>query len=360
MFGFTLGNKKIIGIDVGYSALKVVELEVRNDRPYLTNYGWMPVQDILGGDRNAIGSEFFANFSSKCLKKIVEEAKFKAREAYVAIPSLGGLITLIDFPAMPLEDMEQAMRFEAQKYIPTSLDEVVTSWEIVGGGGKENKFAKKDLKNTNEKVQVLLVAASKKKILAYEKIAKDAELKLSGIEMENISIVSSLIGKDEGNFIIVDVGFRICNIIYIEKGVIKANRNIDAGGMDLTKTISTGLGISKERAEAMKLSGKDFFSMESSLHFSTLDVIVGEILRILGTLPGNGKNVDSIILSGGTANFAKLTDFFQKKLGIRTIVGNAFSRIDYDKRLEPAISKIKSRFSVAIGLALKGIENKTK
>lgn len=357
MFGF--GRKKFLGIDIGASTLKIVELEMRGDRPYLLNYAWMRIPDIYGKNSDA-GSGFFETAIPEYLKRIIKESEFNTNSAYLSIPSFGGLITLIDFPEMSEKDMEQAIRFEAHKYIPTSLDEVVISWEVVNGKLRPGNTLKKV--EGGENVQVLLVAASKKKILTYEKIAKDTNLKLKGIEMENLSMVDSLIGNDEGNFIIIDIGFHVCNIVYIEKRIIKANRNIDAGGADLTRTIAKSLDITFERAEAMKISGKIFFTQESNLHFSALDMIAEEANRIIETLSADKNNlqVDAIILSGGTANLVGLKEFFQEKLNTKTVIGNPFSRIKYDKKLEPAIEKIKSQFSVCVGLALKGVKENAR
>ena len=302
-----------------------------------------------------IGSSFFEMATPKYLSSMIKTAKFKAKEAYVSIPSFGGLITLIDFPQMSPEDMEQAIKFEAHKYIPISLDDVVTSWEIVNSDENNN--------DPNKNVQVLLVAASKNKILTYEKIIKDTGLKLQGIEMENLAMVDALVGNDLGNFIIVDVGWRVCNIIYIEKGIIKANRNIDSGGNDITQTIAKSLKISEDRAEMMKVSGDNFFSAEYNLNFPSIELIIGEVSRILKALPKkDGKNVmlDALILSGGATNLNGLKDFIQKKIGVKTIIGDPLSRVEYDDKLGPALEKIKSQFTVAVGLALKGVKNLDK
>lgn len=350
MFGFSLGRKKVLGIDIGASSIKIVELELRAGKPHLSNYAWMKIPDI-SEKNSSVGSNFFETAIPQYIKKITKISEIKTKKAYASIPSFGGLITLIDFPKMTPSDMEQAIKFEAHKYIPTSLDEVVISWEII----KEEKSSEDNL---NKNVQVLLVAASRNKVLAYEKIIKDSNLKLIGIEMENLAMVDSLVGNDLGNFVILDIGYRVCNIIYTEKGIIKANRNIDAGGSDITRVIAKSLGITPERAEMMKVSGKDFFSLESSLNFPSIDLIIDEISRIIKTLPKkeNGSGVDALILSGGTANFNGLENFISKKLGLKTIMGNPFSRVSYDKKVEPAIEKIKSQFSVAMGLALKGID----
>lgn len=364
MFGFNFSKKKIsLGIDIGDSAIKMVEMEWRDEKPFLSNYAWAPVEGI---DRRNNGNnpDFFKITLAEYLKKIIKEARFKGKNSYVAIPASEGLITLIDFPEVPASDMEQAIKYEAQKYIPTSLDEVGISWEVVENNpenwlasDKTNKV-NKNQSNNSKKIKVLLVVASKNEIVAYEEMVKNAKLNLKGVEIETISMVNSLVGNDKGSFIIVDIGFKVCNIVYVQKGIIIANRSIDAGGMDLTRTIAKSVGVSNEKAEAMKVSHKNFFSQESGIQFPALELILEEVKRILENFSQNGNypDMDALILSGGTANLTGLKDLFQKRFNIKTIKGNPFSRVSYDKKLNPVIEKIKSQFSVSAGLALRGLE----
>lgn len=372
MFGFSFGNRKILGIDIGTSNLKMVELEIRDGKkPYLSNYAWMSVPEVIRSQRN--DDKLFGETVPKLLTKMYKKAKFEAKEAYVAIPSFGGLVTLIEIPAMPEEDMEQAIRFEAHKYIPTSLDEVNVSWEIIdddelqeekdkikeglfknskGGDGEGGANTEGDSK---KKIKVLLAAAFKNKISDYEKIVSEAGIKLKGMEIESISMASALIGNDPGSFIVIDIGSSVCNMIYVKNGIIRANRNIDAGGADITRAIAKGMGIDEERAEGFKVSGRNFFSQESSLRFSVLDMISSEVSRILEVAAHDGQDrgVENIILSGGTAKLFGLTGYFENRFKIKTIIGDPFKRLAYDNKNEVLTEKMKSDFAVCIGLALK-------
>lgn len=372
MFGLSFGKKTILGIDIGTSSLKVVELEIRDDKPpYLSNYAWMPIPEVIK-EENDSEESFFETNVPEFLKKLLKEAKFKTKDAYVSISAFGGLVTLIELPEMPAEDLEKAVRFEAHKYIPTSLDNVTISWEVVEGESLLGSATKQDKNGKNEeltvaettpkKMQVLLVAAFKNKVAAYEKAVRTAGLNLRGIEVESISMAESLIGNDQGNFLIIDIGFRVCNIIYVEKGTIRANRNIDAGGADITRTIAKSMGISEERAEDFKISGKNFFSTNSTLRFPVLDTISLEVSRIM-ELAARGKTnyrLDAIILSGGTAELNGLAEYFQTKFNIKTVIGNPFGRVVYDKKLESVVEKMKNEFAVCIGLALKGVKKNGK
>lgn len=361
MFGF--GKNIFLGVDIGTSIIKVVEIKVSGGKPLLSNYAWMSLGNLEMDSKNAS----FETAAAECLKQIIKKGKFKGRKVFASLPSFGGLITMIEFPAMDEKDFEQAIRFEAHKYIPTSLDDVVLSWDIVGSKSAESTIRKAGEviaanasaeKDRGEKNQVLMVAAPKNRVAKYEQLIKKAGLEIGSIEIESFAIVRSLIGNDPGNFVVVDIGSRVCNIILVEKGIVKVNRNIDAGGRDITRAISRSMGVDEERAEKLKVSGKDFFSRESSIIFPVLEMIKGEVERVLSVYYKNeaDRKIDAIILSGGTASFLGIEKYFSDALGIRTITGNPLSRIEYDKQLESALVSARGQWSVGIGLALKGVE----
>lgn len=347
---FEFGEKSFIGVDIGTSSIKAVEIKIKEKKPVLSNYAWMRIP-MVAANTNQVFSEVFL---AECLKKVIGEGKITNGNFFMSLQSFGALMTLIKLPKLPPEDMEQAVQFEAHKYIPTSLDEVSLSWGIV----KDDNIGGATTVGSGE-IQVLLIAVPKNKVKRYENIAKIAGINLRAIEIESFSLVRSLIGNDAGRFIIVDIGSRVCNIILVEKGEIKISRNIDAGGKDITKAIAIGLSVDEGRAENLKISKMDFLGKESNIVFPCLNLISGEIKRILLSYykkdEANGV-IDGIVLSGGTANLIGLDKYFSAIFNTKILVGNPFGRVGYDPKLEAKIKDVGSQFSVAIGLALKGLD----
>ncbi|GBE17236.1 competence protein A [bacterium BMS3Abin15] len=351
MFGLFKKNY-FLGIDFGTSSIKVVELKLHKQRLNLSNYGWIKL-----GFAQSAGDFDYDKKLKAYLQALVNKMEPKTESVYVSMPSFSGLVSLIEFPDMKKEELDQAIRFEARKYVPTSLDEISISWDIVSK--KDDKAAKKSKSKTSEKIQILLVAAPKDKVIKYEDFVKSADLKVKAIELETFSLARSLVGDDAGTFLIIDIGFRACSIVLVEKGVVKVNRNIDAGGNEITDSIAENLNISKKRAEDLKKQGKDFInSRESSIVLPTLDLIANEALRIISTYKekNSGSRIDGVVLSGGTAKLKGVDDYFSKALGIKTIIGDPWKKIVYDESLSPIVKKVGPSFSVALGLALKGVE----
>lgn len=359
MFGF--GKNKFLGVDIGTSAIKVVEIKIENNKPILSNYAWMKL--------NGAGSEMQRDFSETALiqylKKILSTAKFRSAEAYVSMPSSGGLVTLIELPEMSKADLDQAIKFEAHKYIPTALDDIALSWDVISKKNapviqKRSEGGEPARVNapSEAKLQVLLVAAPKNKVAKYEKMIHGAGLSLHSIEIESFALLRALVGNDAGNFVLVDMGSRVCNIVLVEKGVIKVNRNIDAGGRDITKLISRGFNVDTERAENLKIEGGSLFGKESGIKLTTLDLIIDEVKRVLQAYYKNEgeKKVDGVILSGGTAGLEGIEKYFSESLGIKAVVGNPLGRIGYDPKLKAKLAAIGPQMTVSIGLALKGVE----
>lgn len=350
MFGlFSKKKKRFVGIDFGTSAIKLVELEYREQKTYLKNYAWADLGNLFNQEGSSPRPQTFEDKLSGCLKELIRRAEVKDAAVYLAIPGFSGLITLIEFPEMADSELSQAIQYEAHKYIPTSLDEIAMSWEVIDtleeGGQK--------------KIHVLLVAAPKKEIGRYEGLVKSAGLEPEAIELETFSIVRALIGEDSGTFLIVDIGARASNVLLVEKGIVKVNRNIDAGGSEVTETVAESMGISKGRAETLKRADKDLLgSKEGALVVPVLELVANEARRIMNAYKQRNPEVkiESVILSGGSVKMKGVKEFFATSLGIPTVMGDPWRHIIVDERVKGKVAELGTSYTVALGLALRGLD----
>lgn len=362
MFEFLKGKSKcFVGVDFATSSIKVVELSYKDQHVHLENYGIVEL-DLLDQDEQRHGSTI-SSYDEKinsALKKLIEKMNLKGGSpAYVSIPGFSGLITIIELPDMQKEELSRAIQFEAHKYIPSSLDEIAMSWEVIEHIEAPKELAQNIGSQGGKRIKVLLVAAPKKEIEHYDKLVLGANLHVSAIELETFSIARSLVGDDTGNFFIIDIGSRATNMILVEKGVVRVNRNIDAGGNEITTAISDIMSISRKRAEIFKTADKDLINdKESALIIPVLELIAGESKRILTTYKEKNKNVaiDGIFLSGGTARMKGLEEYFTRSLGVPVALGNPWRRVSFKDEAAPLVKELGTSFSVAIGLALRGME----
>lgn len=364
MFEFLSGKRNhFIGIDFGTSSIKVVELSYKDQKAYLENYGVIDLNwaHQHGEEPQGAKAISYEEKMRSALEKLVKKMNLRSKMAtYVSIPGFSGLITILELPEMKEEELARAIQFEAHKYIPSSLDEISMSWEIIESIGGSALAPSSNEKIMAKKIRVLLVAAPKKEIEKYDKLVSGMNLAVNAIELETFSIARSLVGDDSGNFLIIDIGSRATNIVLVEKGIIRVNRNIDAGGNEITVAIVDSMKISKPRAESFKKGEKDLLnSKESSIVIPVLELIVGESQRISNAFKVKNKDarIDGIILSGGTSGMKGIGEYFSHSIGAKVILGNPWRRVVVGDEMKPIIEKMGAGFSVAIGLALRGIED---
>ncbi len=352
MFGFK--KPHFLGIDFGTSSIKAVELSVVDGKLVLSNYAITDLAVLEQGKLSAPGRSFDEEVLLY-LRALLAKMKPESKRGYVAMPAFIGLISLIEFPEMEENELQEAIKYEAHKYIPSPLDEVAVSWEVIG--------KHLDEKDGKQKMEVLLVAALNKEVSRYERYIESARLDLAFLELETFSLVRALVGKQNGLRILIDIGARATNLILIKDGVVRASRNLDVGGRDVTRTIMESLDITQERAEALKKSGKDFLNNpESALMFPSLDMISGEAMRMISAHKARhpDDHLEEIVLSGGTSKMVGLKERYAQSIGVPVSIGNPWEHIEYPPELAPAIGRLGGEFSVALGLALSGADGVLK
>ncbi|MDP2696125.1 MAG: pilus assembly protein PilM, partial [bacterium] len=192
-----------LGIDIGGSSLKIVELANVNNRPQLVTYGFIDdIPNIIKDDNSQIRAEIASH-----LKHLVKETKVTSNRAVAALPSFSVFSSIINLPAMKEKDLISAVRWEAKKFVPIPLEEMILDWEVLQDSGapldKDDKNTKdKDKKKDNKKpedknlkgnLKVLLTAAPNNLVNRYVDIFKQAGLSLVGLETESFALERALV-----------------------------------------------------------------------------------------------------------------------------------------------------------------------
>lgn len=351
-------KERYLGVDFGTESIKAVELEYRGGRPTLVNYGEATLFSPHQSNRPAVRS--FQEDMAVKFRILLERMKPETKEACISMPSFLGLISLIEFPEMTDAELAEAVRFEARKYIPSSLDDVSLSWESLGAKDSDPSEGEA---GKNRKLEVLLVAALNKDVWQYEGYVKAVGYDMRLLELETFSIARSVVGSDQGTFLVIDIGARAANIILVENGYVKKSRSIDAGGRDVTRSLAESLNISPDRADTLKKSGKDFLNAKDvAVIFPAIETIASEAGRMIDSWKSKDpeRKIDGIILSGGTGRLTGLSQYLSKKFGIPATLSDPWRSIAYPENLRPKIDMIGASFSAAIGLALYGISDAEK
>lgn len=363
-FGKSLfGGKMIsVGVDVGSSSVKVVELEKKGEELLLKNYA------IAQGEEELIKpgtSGVISPRAGSMVQKTISEAGIKTNKVNVAVPSFSSLITTIEIPRIHRKDIDKIVQAEAPKYIPVQLSDVVYGWELI-----EKVVATKD-EDTEEKdkrkkevgdLHVLMVAIMKEISDQYDKVFSISGVSIDSLEIDSFSLTRSLVGNDPGSYLVLDIGHKVCNIIAVSNKNILLNRTIDVAGDRITRVIAKALNIGNDRAEKMKIQmGMEISRDGSKMVSQVLSVLTGEIKRTITALGENYPEVkiEGIILSGGGSKLKGLRGFIEDDIKIKTVVGNPMATITYPEQVKDTMLANSPTLSIATGLALLGFEEKS-
>jgi type IV pilus assembly protein PilM len=371
--GFFSKDKKSVGVDIGSSGLRVIELEKKDDQMVLSNYVYVKgnYNFVKAGATGVIDDS-----AGKVLKAAMSKAGIDGRDINVAVPGFSSLITTIELPQMPEKEIGKVIESEASKYIPVKLSEVVYGWDVIDdttfspdGKKKEADTSAKQDSKLSDKVRVLMVAIMKEISGKYEKILGASGFKVSSLEIDSFSAARSLVGDKTGCFVVLDIGHKVCNFSIVANKNILINRSVDVAGERITQTIARSLNVDYNRAEQMKIQvaqgqdqGQAAKSGGTEVVKQVFGVISDEVKKTIAIFKNNYPNaeVKGVILTGGTANFGFIAEDIKNKTGLEVITGNPFSMISYPEPISGVVRQKSSFSAVAVGLAMLGFEEGKK
>ena len=366
---FKKKGKSSVGIDIGTSSIKVVQLKRSEGRYKLETYGELQTYGYLERLNDPFQSKSLKMLESQVVemtRRIIKEAGINTKRAVISIPIFSSFIVVIDMPPMLEKELFQALSFEAKRHIPIPLSEARIDWKIIG---REKAESSKDGLPVGKaggrnvfKFRVLLVVVPKEVISKYLRIAQALELKLLALELESFSYIRSLVGNDKSAACVLDFGARSTSFTIVDKGFIQASHSLDIAGTELTRTLSHGIGVSFKRAELYKKERGLGFQEPGAereakeILLTLIDKIVLEVERLIKSyqIKTKGK-VTKLILSGGSGNLVGLGKYLEKRLKIDVVTGDPWVRVSYPSLLEPVLKEIAPRFAVAVGLAMREV-----
>jgi type IV pilus assembly protein PilM len=329
--------------------VKIVELSrASQGRIELTNYG-----ELKGGIEavlQSVSHKLSAQEAADAIKKIIRAAKIEPGNIIMSIPIFSGFSTVISLPMMSEAELEQAITYEAKKYIPLPLAEVQFEWVRLNGGKPL------DAAQGKPETEVLVVAVTNELINKYHEIARLSNLKLRHLELDIFSLARALVGEGEEGALMIDIGARGTTVSIVENGWPIFTRTLEAAGVTFSKVLSKSLGVDIMRAEDFKKQ-KGIEAGDGVL-LPLVDSIIFEGRRMMEDYTRKRKKViPKIVLSGGSAAMPGLIKYVVKSLGHESVMGFPFRDIIYPEVLDGTLRGVGASYAVAVGLALREFQS---
>jgi len=364
---FKKAPESVLGVDIGSSAIKVVQLRKKNGKAILETYGELSLGPYAGteiGRATNLPQEKIV----EALKDLIKEANVSTAMCGMSIPASSSLLSFIRMPTSDPRQLETAVPLEARKYIPVPITEVSLNWSIIPQDRREfeNEFAahEEEIKKSDgpQSCEVLLAVIHNDVLSKYNQILRDANLQASALEIEIFSSMRAIIEQSLDAELVFDMGAGSTKLYIIDRNVLHAAHTINRGSQEITLALSRSLSMSVGDAEHIKrtvgISTEPEKRQVREVISLNLDYVFAETNRvILNYQKKTGKNVSRIILTGGGSLLKGFLELARARFQTEVVLGDPFAKTEAPAFLEPVLKAAGPGFAVAIGLALKQLQD---
>ncbi|OGE19408.1 hypothetical protein A3D83_04790 [Candidatus Daviesbacteria bacterium RIFCSPHIGHO2_02_FULL_41_10] len=341
--------KITVGLDIGFSSIKVVSLLKEKEQIKLVSLGSIsaPQPGMLSDNDSDL--ETLAD----AIKQLFTAAKIDTRDVIVALPESKVFTRIIDdLPYLNDGEIASTIRYAAEEFIPMSLNDVNLNWQVL---------VRSNIKGKDARTVVLVIASPKNIVAKYIKVLGLAGLHPKIIETETIAVTRGLVENNpfSPSSLIMQLGATTTDFATVSKGLIWLTRSISTGGLALTRSLAQHFNFEASQAEQYKriyglaedqLEGKVYEALKP-----IVDIIAGEARRVIQAFQTKypADPVKRIVVSGGGAKMPGFVVYLANFLGLEVQEADPWYSIIKEKDSMTKLSQDAPSYSVAVGLALR-------
>lgn len=344
-------QKPLVGLDIGSSSVKAVELRKSKKGFELVHAALEP----LASDTVVDGAIMDALSVSDSISKIFSEEKIKTKFVATSVSGHSVIVKKISLPVMSDEELDESIQWEAEQHIPFDISDVNLDYQILSGVTSANS------------TDVLLVAVKKDKILNHTNVITQAGRTPLVVDIDAFAVQNAFETNyhpaSNSTVALLNIGASIMNIVVTKGGTPMFTRDVSAGGNQFTDILQKELNLSFEEAEQIK-KGKSMEGVQSenitSLVQSVSEVLLLEVQKTFDFFRATtiGEQIQRIYVSGGCANIMGLIDLLQQRLNMPVELLNPFKSIPAVKGVDhDYLEEIAPSMAVAVGLALRSFDH---
>jgi type IV pilus assembly protein PilM len=346
-------RRQLVGLDIGSSAIKLVQIKESKGRYFLQKFGVKPLEPEVIVDGTVMDEARVVS----AIRELFEENNVKNKYVAISISGHAVIVKKISLPPMPDDELEGQVRLAAEQYIPFDINEVNIDFHVLPPDPAGDAQAD---------MSIILVAAKKDKINELTELVKSAGLvpmvmDVDAFAIENMHAINYPLHQDETTAL-VNLGASVMNVNVIRGGVSLFTRDIPLGGNRYTEAIQREMGMSYDQAEEAK---KSDHSREASaapllnVINSVSGEVASEIARTIDYFKTSGSNgdLDRVLVCGGVARISGLIHQLGDRLQVPVEMANPFEEIDLSgSDFDSAeLAELAPLASVGVGLALRAV-----
>jgi type IV pilus assembly protein PilM len=348
MFG-TGKQKALVGLDIGSSSIKVVELKGTKQGYELVSFGLEP----LAQDTVVDGAIMDAPLVTGAISSIFEQQKVKTKNVATSVSGHSVIVKRVTLPSMSEEELYDRIQTEASQHIPFDIADVNLSYQL--------------LESVDAQMDVLLVAVKKDKILNHTNVLYQAGKTPLVVDIDAFALQNCFevnYDPDPGQTVaLLNVGASVMNINIVRGGIPLFTRDVSVGGNQYTDALQKELDLSFEDAERLK-KGESVAGVadehRATILRSVSDILILEIQKTFDFFraTASGENIQRIYVAGGTARVPGLVDLLREEFAMPVEELYPFRKIVINpgRHNEEQIRELAPRLAIAVGLALRSFD----
>lgn len=343
-----------LGLDIGTSSIKLVELE-RGKTATVTRFARIPIAPGSLNDGVVVKSDDIG----QAIRDLLQVAKVKHKQAAVAIAGQAVIVRHIKMPLMTQDELNNAIRWEAERYIPFPIDEVNMDCQII------------ETNTENNEMEVMLVCAHNDIIYSHLQVLKEAGIQPVSMDIQPFALMRSMgleNSDSEDNLALLDIGAGTADLTVIKKGIHRFTRIIPIAGSQMTTSIGNYLNLEFDEAEKLKIAYGDAQydvnisenEIRSKVNYALQNCLKELALELRRSfdyykMQQRNETIKELIISGGGSMIGNLVPFLREELEM--VVKSAYydETVECPEKLQIEFEELFPILTVALGLALREV-----
>lgn len=341
--GLLNGVSAFFGLDIGTTAVRLVELRGGGPVKNLDRYAYVPVDSRLVLSDSKTDQQRL----SQIIQNLVVQSGVSTKNVAVGIPSQRVFTAVVDFDRLPTAELAKAIRYQADSLIPTPLERSKMDWAVLGDSPKDKT-----------KVEVLVSSVENSFIEQRLDMLESIGLEVIAFEPDNLALTRALVAPDVMQpQMVLDIGSKNTDIVVITNGAPRLTRSIPTGTEAIVRTAAQNLNIDDKQARQFvfkfgmarnKLEGRIYDAISG-----TVDILTGEIDKSIKFFQSRyvENRLGRIIVTGGASALPEFPLYLANKFAVEVEIGNAWRNVTFASDRQNELLAVSNHFGVAAGLA---------
>lgn len=337
------GVNDFFGLDIGTTAVRLVELSGGGQTKSLVRYAHIPIDVKLAQSDSKADQQKLA----QAIKDLVTQAKVSTRNVAVGLPSSRVFTTVVDMDKLPTAELAKTIHLQADSLIPTPPESSKIDWALLG-----------DSPADKTKSEVLISSITNEFTESRLDMLESIGLNVIAFEPDNLALARAVMAPGEtGMQMAIDVGNRSTDLVLCVNGAPRLARSIPTGTEAIVRAAMQNLNIDEKQAEQFVFKfGLSKDKLEGQVYqavISTVELLASEVEKSIkfATARYTDVKLERIIVTGGASALPELPLYFANRTAVNVEIGNAWRNVAYPSSRQNELLAVSNHFAIAAGLA---------